>query len=106
MTDNRKNGRYRRRLAIMLGGRIPAVTAEVSDRGFSAELPQVFLPGSKVHGHLAIGERELPFKGEVTWARPGNPSLSVRSRFGVRFTELAPEFHELFHRLLDVRSTR
>jgi len=78
--------RRRRRLPVTLGGRLAAVTAEVSETGFSAEMMQVFLPGSKVHGTIHSGGRDLPFRGVVSWAEPGHPLLSISSRFGVRFT--------------------
>jgi len=78
--------RRRRRLPVTLGGRLSAVTAEVSETGFSAEMAGVFVPGSAVHGTVNCGDRELPFRGIVSWAEPGHPRLSVASRFGVRFT--------------------
>jgi hypothetical protein len=78
--------RRRRRLPVTLGGKLAAVTAEVSATGFSAEMAQVFLPGSVVHGTINCGDRDLPFRGIVSWAEPGHPRLSISSRFGVRFT--------------------
>jgi hypothetical protein len=76
------------RLPLSLGRRLPALTANVSRGGFQAELPQVFLPGSKVHGFFLIEETEVPFRGTVTWAEAGNPQLSVFSRIGVAFDAL------------------
>jgi Tfp pilus assembly protein PilZ len=62
----------------------------VSSGGFSVEAPFVFLPGSQLHGTVEIAGRDLPFRGEVVWARPASqPEAS--SRMGVRFTELSPE---------------
>ena len=92
--------RRRRRLPVTLGGRVPAVTAEVSEMGFSAEMAQVFLPGSKVHGTINCGERELPFRGVVSWAEPGHPHRSITSRFGVRFTDEVEGLSELLDRNL------
>ncbi|GMU59203.1 MAG: hypothetical protein AMXMBFR34_09660 [Myxococcaceae bacterium] len=85
MTPRRKTLRRTIRLPLSLGRRLPALTADVSRGGFSAELPQVFLPGSQVHGFFLVGEAEVPFKGTVAWAEAGNPQASVFSRIGVRF---------------------
>lgn len=90
MSEARTQGRFVRRLPVYLGGRVAAVTADVSRSGFSAEMPAVFLPGSFIHGTVLVDGVEHAFEGEVKWARPGNPRASVRSRFGVRFTK-APD---------------
>jgi hypothetical protein len=74
------------RLPVSLGGRLPAITADVSSAGCRLELPQVFIPGSLVHGYVLHGEKELPFRGEVVWAKPGDPRASVYSAQGIRFT--------------------
>ncbi|MFZ5470805.1 MAG: PilZ domain-containing protein [Myxococcota bacterium] len=71
------------------------MTVDVSRRGFRIEMPQVFVPGSLVHGYVLDGERQLPFTGEVTWAQPGNPQASTYSAMGVRFTELSPALAKL-----------
>jgi hypothetical protein len=84
--------RSARRLPLLLGNRLPVRTADVSTGGFSLEAPFVFLPGSQLHGTLEVAGRELPFRGEVVWARPaGQPETP--SRMGVRFTQVAPEAH-------------
>ncbi len=75
------------RLPLSLGRRLPALTADVSRGGFQAELSQVFLPGSKVHGYFLVNDEEVPFRGTVAWAEAGNPQLSVFSRIGVKFDE-------------------
>ena len=98
MAQERKQPRHRRRMTVALGDRLPALTADVSSGGFCAEMPQVFLPGAKVHGTLHFGAQEVPFKGEVTWAKPGDPRANTRSRFGVRFTEVSADFAEFFRR--------
>lgn len=95
MKREKRSERTRLRLPVSLGRRLPALTADLSATGFRLELPQVFLPGAKVHGFVLHGEAELPFRGEVVWARPGNPQQSLYSRIGVRFTELSPELKEL-----------
>jgi hypothetical protein len=88
MTTRRQTLRRTLRLPLSLGRRLPALSADVSRGGFQAELPQVFLPGSKVHGFFLVGEREVAFRGTVAWAEAGNPQLSLHSRMGVSFDAL------------------
>jgi len=102
MTPQKRSARRSLRLPVSLGGRLPAITADVSPAGCRLELPQVFLPGSKVHGYVLHGDSELPFRGEVVWARPGDPRASVYSASGIRFTEVSPGLK----RLLRPRSSR
>lgn len=106
MPNERQTRRHRRRLNVSLGGRLPAVTADVSLEGFSVEMSHVFVPGSRVHGTLHLGEREVPFKGEVAWATPGNPQASTLSRFGVRFTETPDGLRDALQRIGSRRLVR
>lgn len=84
------------RLPLSLGRRLPALTADVSRGGFLAELPQVFVPGSKVDGYFLVDGQEVPFRGHVQWASPGNPQLQLYSRIGVRFDETPKGLEPLF----------
>ncbi|MGV3624774.1 MAG: hypothetical protein DI536_32335 [Archangium gephyra] len=88
MTTRRQTIRRSIRLPLSLGRRLPALSADVSRGGFQAELPQVFLPGSKVHGFFLVGDAEVAFRGTVQWAEAGNPQLSIYSRIGVSFDAL------------------
>ena len=88
MTTRRQTLRRNLRLPLSLGRRLPALSADVSRGGFQAELPQVFLPGSRVHGFFLVGEQEVAFRGTVAWAEAGNPQLSLYSRIGVAFDTL------------------
>jgi len=88
MTTRRNTLRRTLRLPLSLGRRLPALSADVSRGGFQAELPQVFLPGSKVHGFFLVNETEVAFRGTVAWAEAGNPQLSIYSRIGVAFDSL------------------
>src|SRR5687768_11958041 len=88
--------RQRRRLKITLGGKLPAFTADVSPGGFAVEMMQVLRPGSMVHGAISLGGREFAFTGEVSWAKAGDPGMSVRGRVGVRFTGIDNDFFSLF----------
>jgi len=85
-----RSARSARSVSVLLGNRLPAHTADVSAGGFSVEGPFVFIPGSQLHGTFEVDGRELPFQGEVVWARPaGEPQAP--SRMGVRFTRLPIE---------------
>lgn len=105
MTTRRTTLRQTLRLPLSLGRRLPAISADVSRGGFQAELPQVFLPGSRVHGYFLVGEDEVAFTGTVAWAAPGNPQASVYSRLGVEFDEL-PEGLAPFFAKHDARQKR
>lgn len=96
MMTRRQTLRRSIRLPLSLGRRLPALTADVSRGGFLAELPQVFLPGSRVHGYFLVDDNEVPFTGTVSWAEAGNPQLSLYSRMGVRFDEVPVGLKELF----------
>lgn len=87
MPTKRQTLRRSLRLPLSLGRRLPAISADVSRGGFKAELPQVFLPGSRVHGYFLVDDDEVSFSGTVAWAVAGNPQLSVFSRIGVKFDE-------------------
>lgn len=100
MTNPSRRETVRRsfRLAMSIGGKLPALTADVSRGGFQAELPQVFVPGSVLHGYFLVDDREVPFRGKVEWAEPGNPQLSVFSRIGVCFDQTPQGLEPLFQR--------
>jgi hypothetical protein len=82
--------RSARRLSLLVGNRLPGSTADVSAGGFSLEAPFVFMPGSVLHGTFEVAGRELPFRGEVVWAKPGSQP-EAPSRMGVRFTQVGSE---------------
>ena len=90
MGDSRLLPRPSRQVQVRFGGRVDAVTVDLHRHGFCAEMPGVFLPGSEVHGTLGLEEGEVPFRGRVVWARPGDPRACTRSRFGIRFTAIGP----------------
>lgn len=105
MTTRRTSLRRALRLPLSLGRRLPALTADVSRGGFQAELPQVFLPGSKVHGFFLVDGTEVDFTGTVAWAEAGSPMTSVFSRIGVAFDTLPKGLEPLFLQL-DARKKR
>lgn len=96
---NRQTIRRSLRLPLSLGRRLPAISADVSRGGFQAELPQVFLPGSRVHGYFLLGEDEVAFTGTVAWAQAGDPHASIYSRIGVNFDALPEGLKDTFARL-------
>jgi hypothetical protein len=99
MTTRRSTLRRALRLPMSLGHRLPAFTADVSRGGFQAELPQVFLPGSKVHGSFLVDGAEVNFTGTVAWAEAGSPMTSVFSRMGVAFDDVPEGLEPLFLQL-------
>ncbi len=81
--------RQRRCLTVRLEG-LPTLPAEVSSAGLSFESTEPLAEGTSLRGTLALDGEAFPFAGEVSWARAGNPRLSLRGRVGVRFTD-APD---------------
>ena len=94
--NNRVLPRLRRRLKLSLGGKLPSFTADVSPRGFAVEAMRVLRPGTLVTGAITLDNHEFAFTGEVCWAKSGDPRLSLRGRFGVRFTGIANDFYRRF----------
>ena len=90
MSDRRRENRILRQVTLMLAGRLPAQTVDLGPTGFCAQMAQVFLPGSRVHGSLKINGDDIPFEGEVAWASPGDLRARALSRFGVRFFSPVP----------------
>lgn len=72
-----------------------ALTADISNQGFCLELPRTMGEGAEIDGYVLYGDRELGFRGEVTWTAPGNPQTSLWSRMGVRFTWVSPGLRAL-----------
>ena len=99
MTTRRETLRRSYRLPLSLGRKVPALTADVSRGGFSAELSSVFVPGSSVDGYFLVDGEEIGFKGHVVWAQAGNPMLSLSSRIGVKFDATPDGLKRLFTQL-------
>lgn len=91
----RKDARVALRLPISIGRRRAALSADVSDGGFRLETTSLLSPGSRVDGYVLHGDKELTWKGEVAWARPGNPMASTWHEVGVRFTWVSPGLRAL-----------
>jgi hypothetical protein len=71
-----------------------AFTTDFGGGGFSAELQRVLSPGSVVEGRLHAKDDELPFRGVVVWAKPGDAFLGIRGRMGVHFADGGPDLTE------------
>lgn len=99
MTTRRTTLRRRLRLPLSLGRKLPALTADFSRGGFSAELPQVFLPGSQIDGYFLLDDKEVAFRGRVAWAVAGDPMASVFSQIGVRFNEVPEGLKKVLRKL-------
>ena len=83
------------RLPVSVERQAAALTADISDNGLSLELFQPMRIGAEVDGYVLHGDRELTFKGEVAWAKPGNPMASLFGTMGVRFTWVSPGLRAL-----------
>ena len=94
MTSARRSIRHRRRVRVTLGT-TPVFTADIGPGGFSAELMRVQPPGTPVQGWIRLSGREVPYAGEVAWAKAGAPHLALRGRLGVRFTTLPADVQAL-----------
>jgi hypothetical protein len=75
-------------------------TTDLGAGGFGAETARALAPGTTVEGLIegkAADGRvvEVPFTGRVAWALRGNMHINVRSRTGVRFTQVAPSLNVL-----------
>ncbi len=87
--------RLRRRVKLFIAERL-AFTSDLSTGGFAVELMTTLMPGSMVHGHVCVGEKELPFTGTVSWSRRAEPRLQIRGRAGIRVTGIDPAYFEVF----------
>jgi hypothetical protein len=91
----RKDARVSLRLPISIGRKQAALSADVSDGGFRLETMSLLAPGSRLEGYVLHGDKELSWRGEVAWARPGNPMASTWHELGVRFTFVSPGLRAL-----------
>jgi hypothetical protein len=70
-------------------------TLDLGPGGFSAEIMRAAPIGTTVKGTIRLNGVDVPYSGEIVWAKPGDPRLNLRSRLGIRFTDLPPEVTRL-----------
>jgi hypothetical protein len=83
MSDKRKRPRLQTEVSLSLNGELSAVTADISSGGLCAALPTRVIPGYRLKGALLFSGREVPFVGEVAWARAAAEGCFL----GLRFVE-------------------
>ena len=91
----RSADRRRWRFKVMLGG-VASFTTDVSKGGFCTEVMRVLPPTTRIQGWIEGFGKKVPFAGRVAWNHPGDPSLNVRGRMGISFTEVGAELADLF----------
>ena len=94
MRNLRSAARKRRRFKVFLGAAV-SFTTDVSPGGFCTETMRILPPKSLVKGVLEGSGKKVPFSGRVVWTVPGDPTVNLRGRMGISFTEIGPELLEL-----------
>jgi len=87
MATTRLSIRHRKRFRVTIGA-TPLFTTDIGAGGFGAEAMRVQDPGTPVRGTIRINGGEVPYVGEIAWAKAGVPHIALRGRMGVRFTSL------------------
>lgn len=95
MQNRRSRARQRRRYKVAVNGGC-WFTTDVSASGFCVELMRVLPLRTRVEGAIQVVGMQVPFAGEVVWARHGDWHLNLRGRMGVRLVRIAPEHAMLF----------
>ena len=90
----RSAARKRRRFKVLLGTAV-SFTTDVSPGGFCTETMRILAPKSVVTGFIEGSGKKVPFTGRVVWAVPGDPTVNLRGRMGISFTEISPELLDL-----------
>lgn len=93
--STRREVRHTVRLPVSIGGTKAALTADVSESGFRLESTTLLPQGLPVEGYVLLGEKELRWKGVVTWSRAGSPMMSTWHELGVKFTQVSPGLRAL-----------
>jgi chemotaxis family two-component system response regulator PixH len=91
--NRRASARHRRRFKVKLG-QVVCFTTDVSPRGFATEAMRVLIAGTAVDGSIEAHGRVVAFTGRVAWSAPGDPSVNLRGRMGITFTNAARELLE------------
>jgi hypothetical protein len=94
MEDQRSTNRQHRRYKVTMNGSC-WFTTDVCAGGFCAEMMRVLPPRTVVEGAIHVRGIQIPFAGEVAWAKPGDWHLNLRGRMGVHFSRIASEHARL-----------
>lgn len=105
---DRREPRIPQRLPVSIGRKLAALSNDISSQGFCLETPMSasFTKGQAVDGYVLHGEKELPFRGTVSWFTAGHPQLSTWSRVGVQFSWVSPGLRALLSVAQRSRSAR
>lgn len=82
-------------MAVSIGGRAAALSADISEHGFRLETPTLLKRGDAVSGFVLHGDMELTWGGTVSWVRPGNPQQSTWHELGIEFNQVSPGLRAL-----------
>jgi hypothetical protein len=91
----RKAKRLPVRMAVSIGGRAAALSADISEHGFRLETPTLLKRGDAVSGFVLHGDMELNWSGTVSWVRAGNPQQSTWHEAGIEFGQISPGLRAL-----------
>jgi hypothetical protein len=94
MEERRSRGRQRRRYKVTVDAG-SWFTTDVCAGGFCAELMRVLPLRTSVEGAIHVKGVQVPFAGEVVWARRGDWHLNLRGRMGVHFTRIGSDLARL-----------
>jgi hypothetical protein len=87
MMEHRSSSRQRRRYKVTTSDS-SWFTADLCPDGFCAEMMRVLPLRTVVEGVIHVKETQVPFAGEVAWAKRGDWHLNLRGRMGLRFTRV------------------
>jgi hypothetical protein len=94
MRQVRNANRARWRFKVTVGS-AASFTTDVSRGGFCTEVMRVLPLATRVQGSIEGCGRKVPFTGRIAWSSPGDPSLNMRGRMGISFTEVGPDLLDL-----------
>lgn len=86
-SNRRKAPRFERSVAMEIGASVPAKTLDLSTSGFSAAMPNTFVPGQFINGTFVILGHRFAFEAQVRWS-------VENARFGARFTGVDPKLRQ------------
>jgi hypothetical protein len=94
MSEKRTLKRVQLEVPLTLGENIKAISKDVSTGGFCAKLKSTHIPGMYLSGTFLFEGKELPFVGELAWAR-AVPQQGGGCYVGIRFKRIPEEILKL-----------